>query len=221
MKIINVMASSLDGRIGIHNREGDSERQDVGLSGSADQRHLRLLIEISDSIIVGASSIRSNGDCLDHPGREGTAPVWYVFAKDPLPPHFAFWKQSHIPRVIVSSKPLPIQAGSGVENLVFGDADPAIFLHAELTRRGHQSCLLFGGGIVNNWFYRARLIDELQLTLAPVLVGRSDAPFLLAPELMETVKLSLLTSQVAESFVFLKYSVLKKCHPTGQSAGTE
>lgn len=208
MKIINVMASSLDGRIGIHDREGDSERQSVGLSSSSDQVHLRKQIESCDAIIVGASSIRSNEECLDHPGRSGKAPTWYIFAKEAIPETFTFWQQTQIPRVLVSPKPLPINPGSGVENLCFGDADPALFLKDHIEKAGHQTCLLFGGGIINNWFYKHKLIDELCLTLAPVFVGRSHAPFLLAPELPETVKFSLLTSQVQESFVFLKYRIL-------------
>lgn len=207
MKIINVMASSLDGRIGIHDREGDSERQSVGLSNSSDQIHLRKQIESCDAIIVGATSIRSNEECLDHPGRSGQAPTWYVFAKDPIPASFAFWRQTHIRRVLVSPRPLPLQEGSGVENLCFGDKDPALFLKEHLEKEGLGVCLLFGGGIINNWFYRQDLIDELCLTIAPVFVGRSSAPFLLAPELPETIQFTLLTSQVHESFVFLKYSV--------------
>jgi 5-amino-6-(5-phosphoribosylamino)uracil reductase len=208
MQIINVMASSLDGRIGLHDREGDAERQDVGLSGNADQRHLRLQMESSDAIIVGATSIRANGECLDHPGRLGSAPAWYVFAQKPLPPGIVFWKQTHIPRYVISSSPQPIPEGSGVVNLVFGSEDPARFLHSFLLQKNHEQCLLFGGGIVNNWFYREGLVDELRLTLAPLFIGQSAAPFLMAPELPRKVKFSLLASHSEESFVFLRYKVI-------------
>jgi riboflavin biosynthesis pyrimidine reductase len=207
MQIINVMASSLDGRIGLHDREGDAERQTVGLSGNADQRHLRAQIEASDAIIVGATSIRANGECLDHPGRLGSSPAWYIFAQNPLPFDIHFWKQSHIPRFLISAKPLPIPPGSGVQNLIYGSQDPALFLQAQLLKNNHEQCLLFGGGIINNWFYRQNLVDELRLTLAPLLIAQSSAPFLVAPELPRRVNFSLLASHSEESFVFLRYKV--------------
>ncbi len=207
MQIINVMASSLDGRIGLHDREGDAERQTVGLSGNADQRHLRSQIEACDAIIVGATSIRANGECLDHPGRSGSAPAWYIFTQNPLPADINFWQQKHIPRYLVSPDPLPMPAGCGVENLVCGANDPALFLHQILLQKKHEHCLLFGGGIINHWFYRQNLVDELRLTLAPLFIGQSAAPFLVAPELPHRVNFSLLASHSEESFVFLRYKV--------------
>jgi riboflavin biosynthesis pyrimidine reductase len=207
LKIINVMASSLDGRIGVHDREGDTERQAVGLSGEADQRFLRLQIEGADAIIVGATSIRANGECLDHPGRKGRPPVWFVYARQSFPASYVFWQQHHIPRVIVSERPLELPPGTGVINLVYGAEDPASFMVRYLEAQGFQEALLFGGGIVNRWFYDQGLVHELRLTLAPVLLGRSHAPYLVAPELQNAVKFSLLASQVEESFVFLKYQV--------------
>ncbi|HYX34076.1 MAG TPA: dihydrofolate reductase family protein [Oligoflexus sp.] len=207
MQIINVMASSIDGRIGLHDREGDAERQSVGLSSQADQKHLRAQIAAADAIIVGATSVRANGECLDHPGRLGTAPAWYIFAQHPLPLSIPFWKQTHIPRFLISPQALPMPAGSGVQNLVFGHHDPAVFLHHHLATRQHEQCLLFGGGIINNWFYRQNLVDELRLTLAPLVIGQSSAPFLVAPELLQKVNFSLLASHSEESFVFLRYKV--------------
>jgi riboflavin biosynthesis pyrimidine reductase len=207
MQIINVMASSIDGRIGLHDREGDAERQSVGLSGNADQKHLRAQIASADAIIVGATSIRANGECLDHPGRLGTPPAWYIFAQNALPPDIDFWQQSRIPRFLISPRSLPIPVGSGVQNLVYGADDPALFLHQTLLSRKHEQCLLFGGGIINNWFYRQNLVDELRLTLAPLFIGQSSAPFLVAPELLHKVNFSLLASHSEESFVFLRYKV--------------
>ncbi len=207
LKIINVMASSIDGRIGVHDREGDSERQAVGLSGQADQRFLREQIESADAIIVGATSIRANGECLDHPGKSGRPPTWFIFARQSFPNSYAFWRQHHIPRVIVSEQPLEMPAGSGVSNIVYGSRDPAQYLTEHLQNQGFHQALLFGGGIVNRWFYEQGLVDELRLTLAPLVLGRSQAPFLVAPELSKAVKFSLLASQVDESFVFLRYKV--------------
>lgn len=208
MKIVNVMASSLDGRIGVHDREGDAERLDVGMSNSSDQDHLRKQIEASDAIIVGASSIRANGSCLDHPGKNRKPPVWFIFAQTPIPESFEFWKQKHIRRVLVSAAALPIVAGSDVENLIYGSADPAMFLALYLRLQNFQRALLFGGGVVNSWFYNQKLVDQLELTLAPMMIGKPDSPYLVAPALREAVQFLLDSSQISESFVFLSYSVV-------------
>ncbi len=210
MRLINVMASSLDGRIGAHDREGDEEREQIGMTGSEDQFRLRQHIESSDAIIVGATSIRANRACLDHPGKNGSAPAWYIFAQSPIPEDYEFWSQHHIKRVLVSPFPLPIKAGSGVENLVYGKVEPAVFLHQYLERQGVQIALLFGGGVINNWFYSQGLVDQLELTLSPLLLGKGKAPYLVAPELHRAVQFLLVASHVSNSFVFLSYSVISR-----------
>lgn len=208
MKIINVMASSLDGRIGVHDREGDAERLQVGLSNSTDQGHLRKQIELSDAIIVGASSIRANGGCLDHPGKNSKSPTWFIFAQSPLPEAFAFWNQRHIRRILVSSTALQIVEGSGVENMIYGSSNPAIFLALYLKIQNFNRALLFGGGVVNSWFYNQKLVDQLELTLSPIMIGRADAPFLVAPQLTQAVQFLLDSSHAQDNFVFLSYSVI-------------
>lgn len=208
MRVTNMMAMSLDGRIGIHDREGDNERLRLGLSGSADQRLLRKQIEISDAIIVGASSIRANGECLDHPGKGLPTPIWYILAQREIPRELPFWQQVHIPRVIVSQAPLPIY-DSTVVNLIYGDSNPAIWLYSKIQNRGLQQILLFGGGIVNQLFYNSGLVDDLKLTISPIIIGRESASHFVAPPLDSSVKLRLLSSHTDESFVFLNYAIIK------------
>jgi riboflavin biosynthesis pyrimidine reductase len=207
MHVINVMASSLDARIGAHMQEGDEERQIVGLSNAKDQALLRRHIEGTEAIIVGATSIHANRACLDHPGVGGMYPVWYIFARSPIPEHYEFWQQKHIPRVLVSADPLPIVPGSGVKNLLYRKAERATFLHGHMVSQGYKRALLFGGGVVNSWFYEQGLVNQLELTLAPLMIGRPDAPHLVAPQLSQAVQFLLVSSQVSESFVFLSYSV--------------
>jgi riboflavin biosynthesis pyrimidine reductase len=208
MELINVMASSLDGRIGSQSLEGDWQRQQGRLSSAADQKHLRNLIETADAIIVGASSIRANGECLDHPGVSGTPPKWYILGKRPLPENCAFWQQTHIPRILVSPTPLPLVEGSGVERLVFGQEEPASFIHRYIENQGGNRVLLFGGGLVNHWFYEAGLVDELKLTLSPLFIGRQEAPYLIQPELTRQMDFTLTGVEQSGDYLFLSYQVL-------------
>lgn len=211
MELINVMASSLDGRIGGHSLEGDQERQEVGLSSEEDQEYLRNQISQCDAIIVGAGSIRSNQSCLSHPGSKGRYPHWYVLAQRPIPESFSFWQQDELPRTIVTKEVthIPENATGCVENLVYGSHDPAKYLYDHLENQGFRKVLLFGGGIINRMFYEKRLVNELRLTIAPLFIGKSNAPYLLAPELESSIRLDLLSCDVSANsgFLFLNYGV--------------
>ena len=123
--------------------------------------------------------------------------------------HFNFWHQNQIPRFIISPKPLPLLSGSSVVNLVYDEEDPVLFLKRQLQIGAHTRGLLFGGGKINGWFYKHNVVDELHLTLAPLIIGQALAPYLMTPELNNPIKFCLLTSHCEENFVFLKYRVLK------------
>lgn len=206
MKLVNVMASSLDGRIAVSSIEGDEERQELGLSSEADQKHLRCQIEQCDGIIVGASSIRSNQECLSHLGLNGRYPTWFVLTRSEIPAHYKFWQQDHIKRVIISSNDIPIH-NSQVEFYKTEEELDATQIYAYVEKIGMKQVLLFGGGIINSWFYESKLVDELVLSIAPVIIGKETAPYFVFPSLPGSVSLELLSSQAQENFVFLRYSI--------------
>ena len=207
IKIINVMAASIDGRIALTAIEGDEQREDAGLSSEADRRHLREQVSGADGVLVGASSIRANGECLDWTTESGQHPVWIVFAKSEIPADLAFWQQTNIPRIIIAPQPIPLH-GAGCRLVVTHQpAEAAVNLCSELDLK---RVLLFGGGIVNSWFYEAGLVDELMLTVAPVLVGNEQAPFLLQPRLSKKIDLKLVSCESRKLFLFLRYAIVKR-----------
>jgi len=211
MELINVMAASLDGRIGSQSIEGDMARQQTGLSSQADQRHLRRVIETADAIVVGASSIRANQECLDHPGKAGHPLVWFILCQESIPESYQFWQQTNIPRILVSSDgiALPDSKGSAsVETLAYGLQDPADFVYQELVARGFKRVLLFGGGIINRWFYAQGLVDRLLLTLSPLFIAQNHAPLLIQPNLEKPIQFSLNGLEHEGDYVFLDYQVL-------------
>lgn len=56
-------------------------------------------------------------------------------------------------------------------NLVFSDQPPESVM-AELLNRGYTSAALTGGATINSLFARARLIDEMVVTIIPRLFGQ-------------------------------------------------
>lgn len=207
MEIVNVMASSLDGKIGANNHEDDGQRIELGLSSDADRDFLKTEIATCDAIVVGASSIRANGECLDWPGRNGVPPPWFVFARDPIPCQLGFWHQNEVPRYLVSRVSLPFPKSTTVTPLVFSQGDLVLEFYQYLASQELEKVLLFGGGILNGLFYDRKLVDKLHLSVAPVLLGIEGAPTLVHGLSHGCVKLDVVSSHSHENFVFLKYLV--------------
>jgi len=77
---------------------------------------------------------------------------------------------------------------------------------ADLKQRGFQRCAILGGSQIHSLFLEAGLVDELWLTLEPLLFGRGT-PLLARPT---ATKLSLLSSEkLGPSTLLLKYQVEK------------
>jgi len=204
MRVTNVMASSLDGLIGSSSIEGDVERRDTGLSSESDLSHLLELMRSSDAIIVGASSIRSNKECLSSGARH--EPDWFIYCQNAIPENYPFWAQRDIKRTLVSQETIT-SFSPEVKTLTYADKPPADYLYYHLKSEGYERVLLFGGGYINQWFYQSSLVDRLVLTLAPLMMAQKDAPKLIQPALPSPQKFSLESVRQEGDYLFLNYLV--------------
>ncbi len=207
------MAASLDGKIGLHPRESDADRRRYGFTDEEDREFVRQQITQADAIITGANSMRASGKAWQQIGRGGKYPLWVVMTRHGLEDQLEFWRQEQIPRWVVSPESVSIPAAAAssgaVKNLTYGTAHPARFVYDQLRQAGCERVLLFGGGQINQLFYAEGLVDELRLTLCPLLVGSEDAPNLLNSGLAGPKALRLLSSQPKGSHVFLHYMINK------------
>lgn len=210
MKIINVMGVSLDGKIATKPLEDDAARLAMGFGSPIDQEHVRQQILRSDAIITGANSMRASGGAWEQTGRNGKFPSWMVMTQSGLAPHLPFWKQNHIPRVIISPTAVEIAPGPNIEAVITGPRCPAEVAVEYLQNQGAETVLLFGGGHINRMFYDKHLVDELKITVSPFIVGCNQAPNFVLPPLVQPVQLALLSSHSTGNHVFLHYKVLKK-----------
>ncbi len=62
------------------------------------------------------------------------------------------------------------------DNLIFTDMPPPELL-ADLERRGHRQAVLAGGATINDLFARCDLIDEIRITISPLIFGRGISLF--------------------------------------------
>lgn len=213
MIVTNVMAASIDGYIASEHLEPDERRHESGFTSEADREFVREQIKNADAIITGADSMRASSGAWEQKGRNGQYPHWMVYTNQGLGKDLDFWKQSHIPRTLVSPKPLGAMVDLEVKSLIYGSDRPGAAALDYFSDLKIERILLFGGGFINKIFYNENLVDELKITLCPTIIGLGDAPRLVAPTLKQPVNMYLLSSQVVDNFVFLHYRILKNLNP--------
>jgi len=106
-------------------------------------------------------------------------------------------------RVVLTRK-LETFAGDAVsDKLEFADTPPAQLV-SDLRQRSFENCAILGGAQIHSLFLEAGLVDELWLTVEPLLFGEGTP--LLAGR--TSTKLTLISSQnLAASTLLLKYRV--------------
>ena len=109
--------------------------------------------------------------------------------------------------VVVFSEASVDLSGVAARTEVVATEEPAAML-AALRERGVRSLLLEGGPHINTPFFAGELVDELFLTVAPVLTGAPDPPFpIIAGELPTRQQLHLMTAYAGDEHLFLRYRV--------------
>lgn len=172
--------ASVDGAVSFNGRSGE-------LGDGADRRVFELLRSTADTILVGAGTVRAEGyagallsarsrawrtrrGLSAHPG------IAVVSASLNLDPESDFFRQAPVRPVVITTAGAAESRGSalrGVADVVIaGDrsVEPARAA-AELAERGHLRVLCEGGPQLFGSFQAAGLVDELCLTLAPVLAA--------------------------------------------------
>ncbi len=208
MQIINVMGASIDGRIASHPNESDAERKRYGFTNEADHAHLRRLLAACDAVIVGGHSVNVSGGVMEVQREDGVYPTWVLCSNSGFVSDQPIWSQPNTPKWLVSREVLAEErCPGGVRNVVYGGEGVAKAAVEACRAAGFELVLLFGGGIINREFYAAGVVDELILTVCPVVVGRSSGVPVVAPELDVPVHLELTQTETEGDLVFLHYLV--------------
>jgi riboflavin biosynthesis pyrimidine reductase len=177
------MVMSLDGAATVRGRSG-------GLSGDADQQVFALLRALADVIVVGAGTARVEGYCPVRPGEEGVRWAWLREGRPASPPIAVLTRRidldlagpllagapGHARTIVITTEAAPADRRAAVartaEVIVAGEQSidlPAAV--AALGGRGYRCMLTEGGPHLLAQIIGAGLLDELCLTLSPVLTG--------------------------------------------------
>lgn len=202
------MGASVDGRIASHSNESDADRKRYGFTNDADHAHLRRLLMECDAVIVGAHSVNVSGGVMEVQRRDGAYPTWILCSNAGFELDQPVWSKTNTPKWVVSREPLAEgRHPKEVKNLAYGTAGLVHSVIRACRDAGFERVLLFGGGVINREFYAAGAVDELILTLCPVVVGRETGVPVVAPELDEPVRFELKEVKSEGDLAFLHYFV--------------
>lgn len=211
---VNFVAS-LDGAVTV---DGRSE----GLGSPGDKRIFRLLRALSDAVLVGHGTASAEGYrpiTADSTvgrlraglGRPATAPVVVVSRRASLAPDDRLVHGAVSPTVLVTCEAADRDrrdalAAAGVHVLVCGDDDVDLPLALDrLADRGLEQLLSEGGPGLLHSALTAGVVDELDLTVAPALVG--DEARLLGGALARPARLELRQVLEEDGVLFTRYAV--------------
>ncbi|WP_372517651.1 pyrimidine reductase family protein [Frankia tisae] len=205
--------SSADGAAEVGGRSGP-------LGGAADWRVFQLLRWLSDVVLVGAGTVRHEnyGPVVVPPERRerrqaaglaAVPPIAVVTATAGLDPGARLFDAEVRPVVLTcdAAPPARRQALAAVAEVVLcGDStvDPAAAL-AALTDRGMTRVLTEGGPLLHAQLAGSGLLDELCLTVAPLLAGPGRMGIVEGPPWPEPATMRLTQVLIEDDNLFLRY----------------
>lgn len=208
------MVTSVDGHVSVDGRSGP-------LGGPADRQVFRAVRGIADVIVVAAGTVRAESygpptSDEQEQGRRraaGVRPVArlaIVTGRVDLDLDAALFHDPASRPIIVTTETAPADrvaaAGEVADVVVAGGrrVDPARALGA-LRESGAQVALLEGGPSLNGAFVGAGLVDEVCLTVSPMLVGGEGPGIVRGPGPEAPVELALAHLLTEDGLLFLRY----------------
>ncbi len=177
MRIIACFASTLDGKI------ASKARPKARIGSDADLKHLHNVRNQADAILCGGETFREYRNVRI--GSEQTqAPLQCILTQSfNLPPDAKLFQAEPAVSIIVFS-PTPAPESTRkhypphVEWVVINPNNPVGSILEVLKAKGIQTLLVEGGGYIMHLFLEAKAVQELYLTLCPLLLGGQDDPTL-------------------------------------------
>ena len=209
--------TSLDGAVTVDGRSG-------GLGSPGDRRIFRTLRALTDVVLVGHGTASAEGYRpmrADSPvgrlrasiGRPPTASVAVVSRRASLDPTSGLVTGAVSPTILVTCAAADADrrealAAAGVTVLVCGDDDVDLRLATDrLAELGHEKVLCEGGPTLFRDALTARVVDELDLSIAPTLVGAGHR---LLDGLSAAVRLDLRQVLEEDGILFTRYDVPRR-----------
>jgi len=208
------MVTTLDGRAAV----GGSSRL---LGSPADTLMLTELRTLADAVLIGTGTVRAEGYArlVGHPdriarrreaGRSETPTAVLLSRSLHVPWEAGLFAAPDQPVVIYTGAEgsVPAHVAAPVEIVRLRDPAPAAAL-ADLRARGVRAVLCEGGPTLNRVLLAAGLVDELFVTLAPMVTADDDAPRIVQGERLPSPATLALTWVLRhDEELFFRYAVV-------------
>ena len=212
MKVTSNTAVSLDGRINTR------EKQFTFFGSARDHARMSALRREADAVLVGGATFRNwpHPALPDAADRVAGARPWNVVVTRSfdVPLGAAFLEEPAIrPLLLTRAGAVPKVLPAGAEVAAWsGEGDlPVAWMLGELAARGVERLLIEAGGALLFQFLAADAIDEMHVTLCPLVAG-GDAPSLadgVGFDRAHVRRLSLLSAEIEGDEIFLHYRNLR------------
>ncbi|MEM9002609.1 MAG: RibD family protein [Cyanobacteria bacterium P01_F01_bin.86] len=179
-----VLAMSADGKI------SDSDRTAARFSSSQDLAHLETEIAKADAVLFGAGTLRAYGTCLPvrqpdlirqrQTHQKPDQPIQIICSRSgEINPALRFFKQA-VPRWLLTTQQgaKAWEHQDAFEHILYlppSATNWAVILQT-LLLMGIQNLAVLGGGTLVAELVQQNLIDEVHLTICPLLIGGQTAP---------------------------------------------
>ncbi|MFI5753929.1 RibD family protein [Streptomyces sp. NPDC051569] len=211
------VATSIDGHI------DDTSAERLLLSNSEDFDRVDQVRAESDAILIGGNTLRRDNPRLlvNDPERRAARlaagkseyPLKVTLtAAGYLDPELKFWHHGDQKVVYTTAAAAPKlrETLDGLAEVVSTgpEVDFGLLLD-DLAARGVRRLMVEGGGTIHTQFLSQGLADEVQLAIAPLLVGQSEAPRFLNPAAYpggSTRRMTLLETRAVGDVVLLRYA---------------
>jgi riboflavin biosynthesis pyrimidine reductase len=194
--VVNMVAS-VDGRVTI---DGASE----GLSSPADKAVFFALRASVDAVLAGTGTMHAEqyGRLVRKPERQAQRAA---LGLEPEPLAIVLSRSGDIPSI-------PLLDDPEARSVVFSgaDAEPRLALSRLRGEHGVRTVLCEGGPQLNAGLLRAGVVDELFLTISPLLAAGDDPMTIVEGEAGTHVGLELVSVLEADSMLFLRYRVARE-----------
>ena len=213
LKVVSNTAISLDGRINTR------ERRFAFFGSSRDHARMSRLRAEADAVLVGGGTFRnwphpSLPDAADRGLLRGRPWNIVVTGKLDVPLGSDFIAESAIRPLFLTDAtslrpgfPLEVEGWRGAA----GERMPVAWMLEQIARRGVERLLVEAGGDLLFQFLAADALDEMHLTLCPLLVG-GPAPGLVGGpgfDLADMRRMRLLSAEPEGDEVFLHYAAVR------------
>jgi riboflavin-specific deaminase-like protein len=197
-------AASADGSVTVDGRSR-------GLSSEADRAVFHLLRDMSDVVLVGAGTARTENYGGARQGPRGTPPIAVVSRSLRLDPASRLFTDTTVRPIVLTCAAAPDERRNALAGLadvvVVGDDDVDLAAALDvLAHRGLAQVLCEGGPHLFGSLLAAGLVDELCLTVAPLLAGGIAGRIVDGLSAQLVTPLELHQVLVEDGHLFLRYS---------------